>query len=720
MVLPLVGGAPAVWTTCLMFFQAALLGGYLYAHLATLWLGVRAQSLLHAAIMLAPLAVLPLSIDAAWGAPDPARPIRWLLLSLLGSVGLPFIVVAANAPLLQRWFAATRHLSARDPYFLYAASNLGSLLGLLAYPFVIEPRLTLAEQSTLWTAGYGVLVALTWGTIALAHARSAHPGALGLGGSGETTLAQGDAAERATIGRRLRWLGLSFVPSTLMLSVTTHISTDIAAVPLLWVVPLGLYLVTFILTFARRPPLPHRWMVAALPIVVIPPMLSLIMKSNASPGVLVPLHLLALFVAGMVCHGEVVRLRPAAERLTGFYLWIAAGGVAGGVFSTVVAPMLFTTPLEYPLAVVLACLCRPASAAHAGRRSPLDYAPVGVATIIAVQMAVAHYARLAPIAPQTLLLIFLPAMLTCAIAMPRPRAYAAGLAVVLAAGTIWHRANSRIEHIERNFFGVQSIEMSSHGQYRAFVHGTTIHGTQALNPDRRSEPTTYFTRSGPAGQVLTQLTAAGARNVAVVGLGAGTLASYASPGQSWTFYEINPAVERLAKNTAYFTYLDDCGAVCRVVLGDARLTLALAPAAGYNAIVLDAFSSDAIPIHLLTKEALVVYLRALAPGGVLLIHVSNRFLDLRPVVAGLANDAGLAALGRNDYATGEAEAAAGKLGSAWVVVARASADLGDVATDPRWVPLESDPAVGVWTDNFSNVFTVLRMGSGGPFGNRGK
>jgi SAM-dependent methyltransferase len=481
-----------------------------------------------------------------------------------------------------------------------------------------------------------------------------------------------------------------------------------------------LYLGTFILTFARRPPLPHGWMVAALPIVVIPPMLTLIMKTNAAPQVFVPLHLAALFVAAMVCHGELVRTRPPAERLTSFYLWISTGGVAGGVFCTLLAPALFTTPLEYPFAIVLACVCRPARGdASTARRSPLDFAPMAVTMLIGVQMAVAHYAGWPPLAPRTIALIFLPAMLICVMAVPRPRAYAAGLAIVLVAGTIWQRAHTRIEHIERNFFGVQSIEMSREGQYRAFVHGTTIHGTQAMDPARRREPTTYFTRSGPAGQVLSHLTAGGARTIAVVGLGAGTLASYASPGQSWTFYEINPAVERLAKDPAYFTYLADCGAACRVVIGDARLMLARAPASGYDAIVIDAFSSDAIPIHLLTREALAVYLKALAPGGVLLLHVSNRFLDLRPVVAGLAGDAGLFALGRNDYRLGDQEAAEGKLGSAWVVVARASADLGDVATDPRWVPLPSDPAVGVWTDDFSNVFTVLRMGSGGPFRNQG-
>jgi hypothetical protein len=709
MVLPLAGGAPAVWTTCLMFFQAALLGGYLYAHLTDRWLSARSQRLLHAVVLLAPLALLPAYMSPAWGAPDPGHPVPWLFMRLLRSIGLPFMAVAANAPLVQRWFSETRHPSSRDPYFLYAASNVGSLSGLLAYPLLIEPNLTLAHQSALWTAGFGLLIAMTWGVMALGQSSAIHTVA-------STAPAVADLVPPATRGQRAKWVLLSFVPSTLMLSVTTYISTDIAAVPLLWVVPLGLYLVTFILTFARRPLISHRLMVTALPFVIIPPVLTILMNGGAPPQVLIPLHLLGLFAAGMVCHGELVRARPPAEHLTGFYLWISAGGVAGGIFGTLVAPVIFTTPLEYPLAILLACAVRPAADGSAKGRSPLDAAPIGVAIIIAILMTAVRILGLPPTELRTLALIFLPAMLTCALAAPQPRAFAAGLAVVLVAGLGWQRLHTRSEHIERNFFGVQSVEITGGGRFRAFIHGSTIHGTQALDPAMRREPTTYYSRSGPAGQVLAELSTPG-RRFAGVGLGAGTLASYATNGEHWTFYEINPAVERLASDPRWFTYLADCGNGCEVVIADARLALARAPAGGYDAIVLDAFSSDAIPMHLLTREAVAIYLRALAPRGVLLFHLSNRFLDLRPVVAGLGADAGLMVIGRTDRDIGADALAAGTLGSSWALAARTREDLGPVTFDVRWTPLSPNPRIGVWTDDFSNIFAVLRLRRGGPFAN---
>jgi SAM-dependent methyltransferase len=497
-----------------------------------------------------------------------------------------------------------------------------------------------------------------------------------------------------------------------MLTVTTYISTDIAAVPLLWVVPLGLYLLTFAIAFAggsggRLGSL----MALALPVLVIPPIVTLLIRSSLSPVLIIPLHLAAFFVAAMVCHGELVRARPSPARLTEFYLWISIGGVAGGIAGAIVSPLVFPTPIEYPIALVLACLCRPTPACGRWKARVLDYgAPAAVAAVIVVQVIVARQAGLPPRAPMTYALFLLPAMLTCATVWHRPGPYAAGLAIVLIAGHAWAGAHARFERVERNFFGVLRVERSVDGRYRALVHGNTIHGTQAVHPEARRQPTTYFARSGPAGQVI-EAHAGPAARVAVVGLGAGTLAAYATGAQAWTFYEIDPAVERLARDPRAFTYLSDCGSRCQVVAGDARLTLARAGDAAYDLIVLDAFSSDAIPVHLLTREAFDLYQRTLAPGGLLLFHLSNRFLDLNPVLAAAAASHGLEVRGRADLVRTYEEAAAGKFDSVWAVMARSTADLGQIAFDPRWTRLALDPGVRPWTDDYSNVVSLLRVRS---------
>ncbi len=708
MMLPLLGGTPAVWNTCMVFFQAALLAGYAYAHAAPAWLGARRQALVHLALLLLPLLVLPVAVSADWAPPDDAHPVRlvfWLLALLGATVGLPFFVVSASAPLLQRWFAATGHSSARDPYFLYAASNLGSMLALFGYPLLVEPFLPLAAQSYLWRAGYFALVVLT----ALCAVYVWRSG--GTAGESDTSSRQAPTADRhrPTAGRRLRWVALAFVPSSLMLGATTYVTTDVAAIPLLWVLPLALYLLSFILVFARLPRAVHRAMVAALPVVVL--VLVFVMRATFTEtvgvvGVLL-VHLVPLFVVSMVCHGELAHARPGAEHLTEFYLLMSAGGVLGGLFNALVAPLAFDSVAEYPLTLVLACLLLP-------RRDPgpdgtrdrvLDFALPAALGVLTAALIVAFRGR--SVALAVLLTYGLPAA-ACFVFAARPLRFGLGLGAVLLAAALLSDPLGQVVHRERGFFGVLQVVTTPERDAVKLVHGTTMHGQQYADPARRREVASYFHATGPAGQFFAAFAGEDAKQrVAVIGLGAGALASYAEAGQRWTYYEIDPAVERLARQ--YFTFLADGaarGVRLDVVLGDARLKMARAADASYDLVVLDAFSSDAIPVHLLTRQALELYLDKLDDGGVLLLHVSNRYLELAPVVARLAETAGLVGLIQHDDDT----APEYKTASTWVALARRREHLGDLANDPRWTraPLEVRPAVGLWTDDFSNLYGVFR------------
>ncbi|MFL5806847.1 MAG: spermidine synthase [Roseiflexaceae bacterium] len=728
MVLPLLGGSPAVWNTTVVFYQMLLLAGYVYAHIMTTWLSRRWQVALHMALLLVPLAALPIAIPASWSPPTAENPIPWLLALLLVAVGAPFFVVSASSPLLQSWFAGTRHRVAPDPYFLYAASNAGSMLALVSYPLLIEPELRLNQQSRLWTSGYILLVLLMLACAALVWHASRWPVAA------DPSRQPGDHRPattgpiRTSIRRRLRWALLAAVPSSLMLSVTTYLSTNIAPIPLLWIVPLALYLLTFILAFAGRPLLSHTVMSRALPMVLL--LLAIVICAQATQpiGMLLLLHLLTFVVVAMVCHGELAADRPPAQQLTSFYLWIAAGGALGGMFNVLLAPLLFTTVVEYPLALVLACLLLRPEALIGGPSQPtansmpgavatapaglntfrpllLDIAlSLGLGALVATLLLATRAAGLRP-GPLSYGLVFgLPALL-CFSFSRRPRRFALAVAAFFAAGALYTSDQGQVLHAERSFFGIHRVLRDPSGQFHIIAHGGTLHGRQSLDPARSREPLSYYTAGGPIGQVF----AAGARQrVAVVGLGAGSLACYYRPGQEWTFYEIDPSVERIARDPAYFTFLRDCAPDTSVVLGDARLALARASGSNYDLIVLDAYSSDSTPIHLLTREALALYRDRLAPGGMLAFHISNQYLDLKLVLTALARDAGMVSLYQDDRVVSLDEVARGKNASQWVIMAPERANFGALADDPRWQLLDVPPDAAVWTDDFSSILSVLR------------
>ena len=638
MVLPLLGGVPAVWTTSILFFQAVLLAGYAYAHLAVNRLGSRRQAVLQVGLVLIPLLVLPIGLPHGWKPPADANPIPWLLALLTLTAGLPLFVVTSTGPVIQRWFASTAHRGARDPYFLFAASNLGSLLGLLVYPLVLERTLSLRDQSHVWSIGYGVLIVFT-AACAVAMWRS------------DSAPAHSDmSAVGPDIARRVRWVALAFVPSSLMLGVTAQITSEIAPIPLFWVVGLALYLLTLIVAFALRDPLPPRWFFRALPLLVLAVVFFTFLRPTHSPWVLL-LHLVTFVVAAYACHAQLAADRPASQHLTDYYLWLSVGGALGGVFNGIVAPLVFSRIAEYPMALFLACLLRPRVIGVGGFWSR----PRGIAVLAIGSLTLA-------------------ALVTTA-----------GQANVLLA--------------DRSFFGVYTVKVRDDfgGRYHALVDGNTLHGMQSLDPKRASEPLLYFYRGSPVSDALAT---ANPRRVAVIGLGAGSLACYAKPGASWTFFELDPDVARIAKDRKLFTLLPRCNPSAGIVLGDGRLQIAKRPDHSYDVIVLDAFNSESVPVHLLTREALATYSRKLAPGGSLVFNVTNHFVDLHTVLANLAADAGFTAYERDDLNAGRKN---GRAPSRWIVLNH------DGPPGPGWRQLRADPAKRLWTDQYSNVLSVLRF-----------
>jgi SAM-dependent methyltransferase len=708
MVLPLLGGSPAVWNTCMLFFQAALLGGYLYAHLSSERLGVRGQAALHLALLLA--AALALPIGVAGAAPEGGRaPIPWLLLLMTTTVGLPFFVLSGTGPMLQRWFAASGHPGAANPYWLYAGSNLGSMLGLLGYPFLLEPRLRLAEQSGVWTLGYALLALLVAGCAAAvwrAQAPPARPAADDPTAADALPHSRTPALAHSAVGgwQRAVWVMLAFVPSSLLLGVTSYISTDLSAMALLWVVPLALYLLSFTLVFAPRQVIPHRWMVAVQPSILTLTAILLLFRYVSEPMLFIPLHLLGLFVTAMVCHGELARRRPAVRHLTEFYLWISVGGVLGGIFNVLVAPVVFPRVWEYPLVLALACLARP---------WPEEKRPVGWHAGTALAAFVFAGVLIAAVQPDAeqmsvvgIVVIGLVINLVAVVLQRAPLYLALCIGGMLLV-RIWTSVQDDGTLLAaRSFFGSYRVyEIGVRDRYHVLTHGSTLHGAQSLDPARRRDPITYYLRHGPVGRIFNGTPiVTGTRRIAIVGLGTGTTAAYAAEGEEWTYYEIDPGIEKIARNPAYFTYLADARAPIRVVLGDARLSLARETEPRYHLLWLDAFSSDAIPTHLLTREALDVYLRRLAPGGVIVFHLSNRYYDLEPVVGALVKERGLAArVGSGpDRRSGRYEQYA-----TFLVAARTEADLGVLARDPRWKPPATRADVRPWTDDYSSLLSVF-------------
>lgn len=722
----------------MVFFQAALLGGYAYAHAISARLRLSRQVLVHLIVLALPFWVLPLTINPGLLRGGEVNPVLDVLTLLSVSVGLPFLAVSATAPLLQQWFTRTGHPAASDPYFLYAASNLGSMLALLGYPTLVEPRLHLQgaswlSQTRLWTAGYAglvVLVALCALTLRWKPAVVA---------TGAATAVE-PLEDRPPWRRRLYWVALAFVPSSLLLGVTTYITTDLAAVPLLWVLPLAIYLLTFILAFGRWPRRLHRLVVAATLPVVLLVMFLMVSSLPERIWVTVLWHFSLLFVVALAAHGELAQDRPAPRHLTEFYLLMSIGGVLGGLFNALVAPLVFRSLIEYPLMMILACVLllaprAPALGLGAGAVRALGLVAITAALAlilysesIRVRTDFAFVARVFELSQEWVgawldpieraankFMIYGPPLVLAGFLRRRPLHLGLALvAILLISGYVDARNNDQIRQ-SRSFFGVVRISRDHDATgYTELRHGTTLHGRQSLEPARRAQPLSYYQPKGPVGQLFEELDRRPAPlSIAVVGLGTGTLAAYARPGDRMTFYEIDRLVRDVAFDPAYFTYAADArnrAVTVRLEMGDARIRLERVrrerPQERYDVILVDAFSSDAIPVHLITREAFRLYFDMLAPRGILALHISNRYLHLEPVVANLAEDGRYAAMVQH----GDTGDIRGGVEASWAILGRRPEDFGALASDPRWneASLDPQPAVGIWSDDFHNLLAVFK------------
>ena len=715
MLLPLLGGTPTVWNTCMVFFQSMLLAGYAYSHFLTQRLSLRAQTMVHGILLLVTFAALPIGLSegALASAPWQSNPVLWLIKNLVLLVALPFLTVSTTSPLLQQWFSRTDHPTANDPYFLYAASNLGSLIALLSYPILIEPNFPLRDQTRLWTWLYIVFVLLFVGCGWMAGRRRRSRQAVTQPGQ---AAAVGGAAPPADApiswARRGRWILWAFIPSSLMLGVTAYLTTDIASVPLLWVIPLALYLLTFVIVFARRQVLPQSGLNKALPIAAVA-LTFLILTDVKNPAwVLVVLHLLFFFVAAVVAHSRLANDRPASGQLTEFYLCLSVGGVLGGAFNALLSPIVFRSVVEYPLMMVLACLVRPpvtpAVKPFLGGlwRDTLMAAGIGVmAGLLAIFVP---QLRLQPYQLWVFVIFGVPLIL-CYLWVKNPVRFALALGAVMVAANFYTAIHGRTLHTERNFFGALRVTLDPGGRFHRFYHGTTVHGIQAVAADQKFEPLAYYHRTGPFGGAIEAVGAvADRRPVAVIGLGAGTSVCYAKPGQHWTFYEIDPAVLEVARDAGFFSYLRSATNIALdYKLGDARLRLREAPQGHYGLIICDAFSSDVPPLHLITREAIDLYLSKLAPDGLIFFNISSRYLDFRPVLGNIGAASGLYVLSFDENDLSAADQRAEKYASHWAVLTRHPRFFGALMDDFHWQAVLADPAQKLWTDDYSNLLAIF-------------
>ena len=680
-ILPMLGGGPSVWTASLLFFQLALLAGYAYAHVADRWLGARRHAAVHLVLLAGSLAVLPFAIPRGWEPPSSGLPVVWVLGLLAVMAGMPFALASATGPLAQRWFSMSRHDRSDDPYPLYAAGNLGSAAALIAYPTVIEPRVGLSDQQSMWTIGYLFLCAALVLCAAVVARR----------GSGRI---EDNREVRGGRPDRIRWLALSAIPASLLVGSTAHLSRDIAAIPLLWVVPLALYMLTFSVAFSDRGrrilPAARR----AFPFAVLVAVMTLVIEADRPVWLLVVVHLTAFFLAALVCHGALAEARPPVRDLTRFYLWIGIGGALGGAFNALMAPVLFDTFVEYPLAIVAACLTIALVRPPGWKKADL----VGAAVVSIVTLAawsVVDVIGIEGIAARSIA-VGLPILASFAL-VDRARGFALGLAGLMLISSIAAATAEPVIFRERTFFGAHTV-IERDGSHE-LLHGNTVHGIQDFSPES-TIPLAYYHPSGPAGDLFDDM--GENAHVGLIGLGSGALSCYRPARLS--IFEIDPVVVRVAQDQRLFSYLQECVPEAEVIVGDGRTSITKIEDVSFDLLVVDAFSSDAIPTHLLTLEAMQIYIAKIRPSANIAFHISNRYVDLGPVIADVAAALGMDAYERFDDLGDDPEAVTGKMASRWAVVVRRR----EPPPGPDWVGLEPTGA-HAWTDDRSDVLSVIRF-----------
>lgn len=711
MILPLLGGTPNVWNTSMLFFQAMLLGGYAYAHFGTKYLGVRAQALLHLALIAVFFFILPFGIPPGAAPPADGDPTLWQLSLMTAAVGGPFFVLAGSAPMLQRWFAATPHKDAANPYFLYGASNLGSVTALLAYPALMEPMLALDSQAQLWKYAYAALFLMT-----LASASLVWPY-----GQKASFLSEKTRGQRITWRQRTIWLILAFIPSSMMLGVTTYITSEVASVPLLWIAPLAMYVGSFIIVFARKPIISSKNILDVQGACLIAALALLISDIDINPWAAIALHFALFFFSALACHMELANARPETGNLTEFYLIMSVGGVLGGFFNAIIAPNYFIIPLEYAIALAAAAFMRhsvtkvqPLKSEIAALRTSIKSR--GIDSFFSwnflLSFAVIFSAVYAYASPQNTVTYASAAVIGIFLLLLVDRRWVfAGLVAFTLALFPPGYIDAQIKFTDvlykgRNFFGIVKVADTKSGE-RILLHGVTNHGTQALDPKLRSKPLSYYSEFSPAADIFEFLDQKqGPQKIAVLGLGSGAISFYKKSQRSFDFFEINPAVIEIAKNKNFFTYISDCGDSCDIIAGDGRLTIQEKPDESYDLIFMDAFSSDNIPVHLLTIEAIQSYLKKLKPDGVLVFHISNRYIDLEPVLA--------EASGILDIPGYSRASSAKKIEGTDLIYYPAhyfsftrNDSMNKFLEKKSWTKGERISGVRPWTDQYSNILSVL-------------
>lgn len=716
LVLPMLGGSPSVWNTAMVFFQAALLAGYGYAHALQRLPSLRTQVGVHLALLTAAALFLPLHINTLLGEPNPAAPIGWLLPTLALSVGAPFAVLSATAPLLQAWFARVRagHADGRNPYVLYAASNLGSFLALLAYPVLIEPLTTLSGQRMGWSGGYAAFMLMVAALAVVVWRRQA-----------DRTVEPAPLAASPPIEWRdkIVLVLLAAAPSSLMLGVTAHLSTDVASAPFLWVVPLALYLLTFVIAFQARPWIPP-WLTLLVAGALGAVCVSMTPFRNGDLRILFVIHLATFFFTALLCHQTLAGRRPAPDRLTEFYLLMSLGGVVGGAFTALLAPVIFPTVWEYPLVLVLVGLARPWGR---GRFSVTDLyfvlatafmaliPPVGMEVIRTTQALWPYFQTITPLQWSQIIL----GLAAIGAFMVRGRALLFTACLAMIALSAQHAARGYDWSLtERSFFGVMRVakinDAGLGGTVHVLMHGTTLHGSQPRSAAFDCIPTLYYAPATPIGQATAAIQSRGDHaRIGIVGQGSGAMAAWKRAGDEMTFFEIDPMVDRMSRNPEWFTFISHCASgPVRTVLGDARLTLQKEQPGSYDLLLIDAFSSDAVPTHLLTQEAIEGYLKLLKPDGVVILHLSNRNLEITNPALAAARRLGAADLhqiyyereGLPDMAEASTEALV--LSPTAAGLAELRADKGGVEGGSRWERLP-DTRVRPWTDDYVNLFGAM-------------
>ena len=704
--LPLLGGSPAVWNTCMVFYQTILFLGYLYAHILSSRFKPTRQIQLHSVIILLSFLALPLALPENTVPPTESDPTLWIVWTLLIAIGLPLFVVSTTSPLIQKWFASINHRNSDDPYFLYAASNAGSLIALISYPFIIEPHIDLSAQKTDWSLGYVLLCLLIAACATLLYKSKAQ--------HTPTEAIQTTVDIKLNVGQQLHWLALAFVPSSLLLGLTNFISTDIASVPLLWIIPLTVYLLSFIIVFSNWQDAIHPVIVKVQPFILIPFITyAFINPADLPYWIYLILHVIAFFFAVMVCHGELSKHRPSTQYLTQFYLIMSFGGMLGGMFNTFVAPFIFNGIYEYPLMIIAALLLRPWSKAITLKSALLQliWPSLLIITGLVLYASITDLLQYFDIIVISLILITIISFLLRS--KPIAFAFSTGAIIFLSLGL--HGLSSHTLYQERTFFGVlavrESVLTDEKGQdetYHELFHGTTKHGAQLLPEDLQKTPLTYYSRPGPMGQLFKEFDAKNQNwNIGVVGLGAGALTCYAKDSQLWTLYEIDPLVVDIANRPEYFTYMKLCAHQSTMRIGDARLSIDKEPNGHFDLLIMDAFSSDSVPTHLITKEALDIYFKKLKPNGILAFHITNRHLALKKVLSIHAEQMHLAAL-IQEYKPQNPPPLV--VATDWVVMAKKSDTLSPLSLSQlgNWekMPLYFD--MKAWTDDFTNIVSIWK------------